>query len=352
MATETTQTDTTALPDLPLEVDDGTKKLEDAVSIPLDAPVESGSYIGYRVEYLDSIRLETIHQHNSRTDPADVSTGNSHKGPAFEIVTTYSTNISRADAEALKGGPPSATALARTSIHIHSAALITALQSVVKYYPGQSLAQEPIIVSEPYPVLVHHEEELAEYRTRCAPGTKDLCVREKDAYEHLGMLQDFVERTVMSSVRAERERNTRGYRTFDWFWVSRKPGMSYRDQSKNEDFVQGYVVKELTGGTFVKPSRSWNLYCWSLTYDGEYVGRCDTMITFDKHDGEAKDGVFSQVLNFEKHRDEDIIRSMVERGKKFANLLQQQCRYYRGMTIGFPQTLVIQISHNRKIPSS
>ncbi|KAK8000455.1 ATPase [Apiospora arundinis] len=110
------------------------------------------------------------------------------------------------------------------AIKLHSPAIINALRAVVQYYPGYHLDRD-IIIRSPYCILVHHYDELQEYANeRSAKLPESLCVRDRFVGEHMKVLIQFLDETVMKDVRAELERNARGYYTSDHAWLANKPG--------------------------------------------------------------------------------------------------------------------------------
>jgi hypothetical protein len=73
----------------------------------------------------------------------------------------------------------------------------------------------------PYPILVHHYDELSKFRESCA--AKDpvaLCIREKDMYEHLGLLLQLLDQHAMEETETEKERSRNGFVKFEGTWVA------------------------------------------------------------------------------------------------------------------------------------
>ncbi|KAL3421222.1 ATPase family AAA domain-containing protein 3B 1 [Phlyctema vagabunda] len=228
------------------------------------------------------------------------------------------------------------------SIHIFSKAIINALRSVVDYYPEYDLYQEPCIISEPYAILVHHREQLAEFGEKCRQAKQeDLCVRERLAYEHLKLLQEFLNSTIMPVVNAELERNKRGYQTWDMLWLSHRPGdfiTSY--YFGNTDERVGKVLYKLENGAFNNEGLSWDFTYWSLKHDGEKIGRSLSTMRYDRFDGEEKrDAPSISVAKREKRIDVERkgTAELVARGKQYYSLVRSAvCQHYKGRTAKFP----------------
>ncbi|EHK97884.1 hypothetical protein M7I_6382 [Glarea lozoyensis 74030] len=171
--------------------------------------------VKYRVEYLHAATEKIVHSvHTNRLD--------------YELVdahdtTSFSQSGPLGVEQPMKRIAPIVTDTRRKiDMHIHSQAVIHALRSVVRYYPGQSLMGETVVIPAPYMILVHHEKELNEYKERCHPSNlKDpICPRERDAFHDISLVQEFLEQRIMPKVRLERERNMKGLETFDMISIT------------------------------------------------------------------------------------------------------------------------------------
>ncbi len=67
-----------------------------------------------------------------------------------------------------------------TTLKINSPVIITALKTIIRVYPGQKWVEDSITTFEPFAILVHHEEELKDYRGPFGPGRvaseNEVCV--------------------------------------------------------------------------------------------------------------------------------------------------------------------------------
>ncbi|KAL1847379.1 hypothetical protein Daus18300_013964 [Diaporthe australafricana] len=199
--------------------------------IPTNSEEFQGAWIGYRVEYKDS-RTGQVFYSNSSFAAEDIAISRVAKTPIFEHVTTYKTTDTSsqwaskpprnesAHSEHEQAPHRSATAAASHKILIYSTAIINALQSVVIYYPSQSLSGDVLKIDKPYCILAHYYDQLVEFRQHVlSKSSEDLCVREKDAPEHLQLLIKFLDDAVMDELRAESERNKRGQYTYEHSWL-------------------------------------------------------------------------------------------------------------------------------------
>jgi len=331
---------------------------ENGLGVPVDeneltaiSPPPNG--VKYRVEFRNFRTGKIVHSFN--TDgldykPADTS-------DIFDIVTTFSTTeeefgLSRESKENDKRTPLVTDNRKRVAMHIRSPAIIHALRSIVKYYPGQSLLGETIIIPEPYAILVHHEKELKEYGERCHPSrqTHPVCPKEKSAYHEIKILQDFLEQTVMPAVRLERERNEKGLETFDMLWLRLQPGKTIRSTNAGSEYSYGNVVEYVRDGGGWAPA--WNIGYWTVDYNGTYLGTRRREAMLVRFEGERKivDSYLMSDSAFKEPLDKSV-KDLVEQGETFYRLLSKNCQGYKGTTACFPYIQVsFCFSHFSLIP--
>jgi hypothetical protein len=267
----------------------------------------------------------------------------------LELVTTLYTNQETHDEE-IGSRPTQRSIPPKQTLHIHSVAIMQALRSVVQYYPSQDLSEDIIKISSPYAVLVHHYEDLIRYRDRCradANSINKLCFREKDAYEHIGVLKEFLDEVIMPAVEKERARNLRGFGTFDMFWVDAKPGHADEFDDNNEEGVVG-IIPSVSGGSFEHPKAPWNIWYWKLEYDGSEIGRHLLSATFAVWDGEATFKCGLGAIN--TISEEGTAAESIRKGRLFWSLLRKQCRYCKGQTKFFPHNEVRHLVKKNCMP--
>ncbi|KAK7946075.1 uncharacterized protein PG986_010396 [Apiospora aurea] len=104
--------------------------------------------------------------------------------------------------------------------------LLYALRSVIRYYPELELTKEFPMFGWPYPALVHHYDELKECAAEWGARRDDrtTCLLKRDIPEHVQLLLEYLDTTIMAQVNEEKELNRRGIYTFGFAWVSQKPG--------------------------------------------------------------------------------------------------------------------------------
>ncbi|KAI8192229.1 ATPase family AAA domain-containing protein 3-B [Colletotrichum sp. SAR 10_77] len=317
------------------QVDDGLQSPETA-----DQKGPTEPRIGYRVEYRNRFTNDLLTERVQ--EKGNESIINQSDGPIFELVTSYKVVAQTLDANmdlALNS-----QSLPNYALRIHSVALINAIQSVVRYYPGQDLSGEYITIPKPYPVLVHYYDELQNFRKDClSRPDEELCIREKDAAEHLHILLKYLDTEVMKDVREEQERNKRGFATFDWRWVAHKPGITVLEKEERDPDWSAYVIHSIEGGVLNNPPSPWKVRSWKLDYDGRFIQRVwNEPTVWNKFDGERKEIDHGEVTKFidptvnESYLEDESAQELIENGKSFVKMLEPKCYQHKGKTADFP----------------
>lgn len=219
---------------------------------------------------------------------------------------------------------------------------------MVHYYPRQDLSGDTITIRHPYPVLVHHFEELATFRDKCATAPVDeLCQRERYASAHLTLLLDYLDANIMPEVRLEQDRWTRGYCTWEYQWLLFKPGATVLNIAGDTADVKcrPSVVESVRGGIFEDTPRSWILESWMFDYNFGILERRKALIGIPKWDGERP--LKFRVFDTENILSDGEAMRFVASGKLYWNLLRKQCKYYKGSTSRQPFRKVGQLLDRR-----
>ncbi|KAI3321961.1 P-loop containing nucleoside triphosphate hydrolase protein [Xylariaceae sp. AK1471] len=304
-----------------------------------------GPWIKYRVEHRNRYTNELISSRDTNGPGLDDDADNADgpRSPAFALITTYRTglSLSQNDSRLPLTRATIAAALPPTyAMHLYSPAIIHALQSVVKYYPSQDLTGD-IVIKWPYPILVHHYEELAKFRDEVAQkDQEDLCVKEKGTCEDIDLLLQFLDHSIMPGVLEEKDRNAKGFYSFQYAWVSHKPGVTVlASRRESTDWVP-QVIHSVTGGVFVDPATDWQIHFWNMTYDGTYLGRCLSSDFLEKFDGLMPYESNIIVEDVEQDDLPEPVAEQLQYGKSYWELTQKQCRHYKGKTQEFPYNQV------------
>lgn len=331
-----------------MEMDDSSEPAE-------QSPVEDYSpNIVYILEYRNINTGDIIFTKEFNEPQAVQDTLVSGNIPVLEVVTEVR-SLQKGDLQkdAKLQQPPSVHSVAGTKLKINSPAIVTALQSVVEYYPGYTFLEESVTIAEPYAILIHHEKELASYRKRFAPGTSlsedQKCERKRDTYEHLGLLEKYLQDRMGPSVLAERQRHARGYATFEMLWMLYKPGTDvylYHHQCSSHSAAVVESTDEESRRTYHNVLR---MNVWYMRYNGTFLGRESEARYLSPYDGEkeiAKLEIFPcHFLN--ENIDQEGFKSqrtrLEERGKMFWRLTKKQCMHYNGLTATYNEEHASQL---------
>ncbi len=312
-------------------------------------------WVKYRVEWRHRATYELLYQKNVEDLVTDNQghDQNRHHGPAFEAVTTFVAR--RVDAKnsndsELSEPPPVSHIAPSYHLNIHSRSIINALQSVVQYYPEHDLTGDVITVKWPYPILVHHYDELSKFREDCArQEPSKLCARQIDAYDHLGLLLQFLDKHVMADVNAEKERNKKGFETFEWLWVRRKPGTTVLMRHRESKNWAVSVLHSISGGTFNYPPTEWSLKRWRMRHDGKYLGRQVQRTQWEKYDGEFDISDYFRIIDPDADIIDEEVAKHIKYGESYWDLLRKQCKHYEGETLKFPHNKVSLFPIDRRL---
>ncbi|KAI9751018.1 MAG: hypothetical protein M1815_001463 [Lichina confinis] len=208
------------------------------------------------------------------------------KKTAVEVITSVTTWIHRYSFMSKTDLSHSIRSIDSVRLVINSVAILKAIQDVVDYYPGLSLANNSLVVEEPFAVLTHHHEALKKYREQLNKTEGDQCVREEYGYEHLGLLLNFVE-SKLEPVQAEKERHSRPTPvvTYGMLWMLYRPGIDIYYDQYNDGSLQGFVVQE----SVQQPgSKKYAAVIWNMDFDGEVIGRRAHRIELEVFQGEKE----------------------------------------------------------------
>ncbi|KAL9594654.1 MAG: hypothetical protein Q9219_006915 [cf. Caloplaca sp. 3 TL-2023] len=315
----------------------------------IEVPLKREPRIVYKVQY-KNIASEQIVYTIEDHEPISADKRGPKTLPILELITDLQTSTTLEKAKELQY-PPQVVASARNIyLKINSPAIINALQQVVEYYPGQDFSGTSVTVPEPFAVLVHHESELASFREMYGPDgnrsqTGDCCEREKNTYEHLAVLDDFLKQRVGVSVETERQRYERGFATFDMLWMLLRPGITVYCDSFDNGNYNAYVIESVTKpeADDTNPNPLLDIAMWCLDFNGESIGRRGFTTAQKPFNGEQKISTLEVVpCEFWEERPAEIasryLREHLEqRGKMFLKLTSRRCMNYDGLTISYPR---------------
>lgn len=274
----------------------------------------------------------------------------------LEVVDVYFTP----SAEKPKDGLLPVSVKGQSYIRVVSPTVISALRHVVNYYPSQDLSGETVTIYEPYSVVVHHEEELKEYREWFAPDNpatataSDSCSN-RLTYNHVGVLLDYVNSKIGAAVRAERERNARGYTSPDMEWLAFKPGTDVYYDHDADGKWSPYVVKKFRPRMQNGHVIDYSVHLWNLDIDSDRpellgLNTISTSLSYTGPDVELFGRTIFPCSAFPDGktilgRERDELRKFFEdRGRMFVQLLKRGCYQFEGTSITQPIKTVRQCS--------
>ena len=157
---------------------------DDDSSFEVEGSFEKDSPLVYKIEWEDE-RLGRRQDFRSKSSfgPLEIATedvdspesvGYTTKNPAIEVVTRIEGVLTPTTPDILADGTKSPSAkfkrvklqdinigkVDKTRLVIHSQPLLKALRGCVKYFPGHTLTADTVEIIEPYPILIHHLDEL------------------------------------------------------------------------------------------------------------------------------------------------------------------------------------------------
>jgi len=172
-----------------------------------------------------------------------------------------------------------------TEMVIHSKYLQAALSAVVGYYPGTGFIGERVTVAAPYRVLIHHRDALNQYKTN-QPSCHDQKYKEK-TMKHIDILLNYLDATFQEQLRDEERRhlNSPPAATFDWFWLTLKPGEVI--YAKKHDHWRPFVLSAINSirVNHVRPLE-YNIHAWSIEYKRGKLERVMSSFSIRQFHGE------------------------------------------------------------------
>lgn len=321
--------------------------------------------VRYRVEYREMKDGMLLYTKDMTENKKQLAV---HEGPVFDVVdvnhTSETKDTQKSKQDTNERGPkavvqsdpgsfsaPSVHVRGRSYIRIYSRAILNALQSVVNYYPNYDIVAQPTELYEPYPILVHHWDEIIQFRERFNPSrvtedTSDCGMN--DTYEHLGLLLDFLEEKMGAKVREEQERWKQPVPkvSFEMIWLLLKPGIDVYEHLEEDGTKEPWIVSRVSFDIF---DQSWDNYTvdvWYLGHDATAILPKSAELKINRFHGEKP----IQELNLfpcEYYQDHKIRqKDMIERGKLFVHLQEKRCMYFDGESNATPRQPVRNQEHN------
>ena len=299
----------------------------------------------YKVQYLSAFD-DVVFSKESK-EPLGIQNTLPALGKSIiEVITKVRILVPDQNPEAGKE-PRTSVKMLDTKLKINSPAIINAFHSVIDYSAGLNILEDSDTLSEPNRTSSHHDKELKAYRNRFHPDAIDpnveLCERNVNAYEHLGILQDVLFERSGKAVEAERQRHARGVATFDMLWLLFRPGTNVYVDDHEDGEYNALIVKTVSGGDSWGPPSPLTIEAWNITYDGSQLGRHFKFLIQPVYEGE-KEISSLKVFPCESWREESKegektkpLRLKLEKGEMFFKLAQRHCMDYDGASYSWPR---------------
>lgn len=263
-------------------------------------------------------------------------------GPVLEVITPISGGVPHelsSDPGLIDLKDIAIDDIGKTKIIIHSSSLIKAICSVITYYPGYNFTDESITFTEPYPVLMHHLQDLKALHDRTASAlTTQSGFDQEDTKYLLHLLLKTLEPAIHRYITPAEARISRPRPTitFDELWYIFKPGVdiyvTWSDEFKDITFtaiVQGAGIKDPESR---RSKPTFEIDIWVFESDGDKIGRSSDTRSIKWFEGEREITSLEQYpAAFWDRQDGGKRRqATVERGHKHYELLRggpRQMRY-------------------------
>lgn len=141
----------------------------------------------------------------------------------------------------------------------------------------------------------------------------------------------------MERVRAEQERLEKGFCTFENAWVAYKPGITHVYRSIDSSW-RAFVVDNISGGIYCKPTQPWVVTGWSLQFDGIFLGRHLWGMTIPESDGQVP--VKGYFISDRANIQGEGVERLISDGRMYYDLLTRHFWHHKGKSSVFPYNKV------------
>ncbi|KAH7053225.1 P-loop containing nucleoside triphosphate hydrolase protein [Macrophomina phaseolina] len=240
----------------------------------------------------------------------------------------------------------------QTSLHIHSNLLLNALRSVIQFQSLQPLRQsasmmgfpseapnqltpEPVTDLEngiflyPFKDLFFHRDDLKRYK-----ASQDISrLRHTNEYnrhcdEHIDILLEYLDTNPNVRVDVAEDMFKRGVTTFKWVWLLLRPGAPvYVREGEGllvttDPTVLGFSRRSVEHSEPLEKALNCKVDLWNLDFNGRYLSRTTKTVQIPFFEGEKNISELS-VFPTSRSGDANLQASLIERGKKFVDILRR-----------------------------
>jgi hypothetical protein len=237
----------------------------------------------------------------------------------------------------------------KTQIKIYSLYLINVLRDIVQYWPDLNLLDHPMVISEPYAVLIHHLDALEAYKSN--HPTCHSREYMKLCNDHIDVLLGFLDKSSGDEIRLERQRHQKSpsMATFANLWMLFKPGqdvyIKQREAKTPISMRVGQAYEVLIFGS--KNSRQneaehissrgiydriFRVSGWGVGCKGTEMSTQNRGRNIEQFEGE-KEILSLSVYPKEFHDNPHYEQELQRRGQKYWELCEPAYRHYDGSTV-------------------
>ena len=332
-----------------ISYDSGTDSSRDDYSI--DPSQASLSSLMYKIEWKDELSKARQNFQSKEPFTLEVATENvddqkpayhANKGkPAIEVITPIlGTTVGLADVDPddlsrsrVKFKDISITKVRETRLVIYSQELLTVIRQCIKYFPGVSLIGDRVDIYEPYPILIHHLDEMREMQKRLDTHLESS---KKEVHKHLNSLLSYLEEYMTPNIIPAIEKLRKPIPTisFDNLWLLFKPGLDvYRffsfDYLREIPFaavvLETLIIEPEEDDNKDGKKEQFYLRSWVLESDGQLLSREMGGTVIDRFEGERRvTSLATYPCKYYDSEDGGVRqKKLIERGRKVYDLLRQ-----------------------------
>lgn len=218
--------------------------------------------------------------------------------------------------------------LTGTTLEINSPHILSALKEVITYYPGDPLDfSSKFTIDDPYMMIVHHREELRQYREEVEDTTTKM---------HIALLLDYLDDEAGPKGVEINEQIKGGLVTFPRLWMIFKPGdLVYQH---NNGHTRLFQVRRHGYGESRNGGKYFDISCSFVSFDGVKVGIAgDKLRIWDRKEffGLFPTSITSlsvfplKFLDGEERVTTQI--AMAERGQRYLKIREMCVKQYDGL---------------------
>ena len=217
-------------------------------------------------------------------------------------------------------------ALTKTELFINSPYLLEVFKELVVFHPSNpSEFKDPLRLEDPFMMLYHYKEELAQYRSETTDDIKRM---------HLGLLLEYMDKEMGMAIAESDKMITRDFISYSLLWTIFKPGCliyeSLHGHGRLYRLLDTAYRESRTAGPYFDVDVTY------LDYDGKNVGKAKTKLQmYDRERFAGKNPSQISSLPFFPRRflqeDPSLEIRLLERGRRFLDLKGARVMHYSGL---------------------